>query len=134
MSVALALLGQQVLLGIRILNTLGSCQYSADKCKYTHYGPAGSGIPRQFATYSKPKARDRNDEEAFSLELSPKAIATHVVQSATFDDLFAHSALFHLQTLRISNFKRFKDITLTFVPNPVVIVGANGAGKTQGLL
>ncbi|XP_011270469.1 hypothetical protein CAOG_08828 [Capsaspora owczarzaki ATCC 30864] len=33
--------------------------------------------------------------------------------------------------LRLQNFKKFEDITLTLTPSPKIIVGANGSGKTQ---
>ncbi|KJE96708.1 hypothetical protein CAOG_010042 [Capsaspora owczarzaki ATCC 30864] len=38
---------------------------------------------------------------------------------------------FRLHQLRLQNFKKFEDITLTLTPSPKIIVGANGSGKTQ---
>jgi len=64
----------------------GSCQYG-EKCKYTHYGAAGSGIPAQFATASgvkRPAIADANDQLKRRRVESPVVLAAPAAPMAYY--------------------------------------------------
>ena len=74
-------------------------------------------------------ANDNQPEPAKFNEITQEPPVSLPFQTLTHDE--ADKLSFHLHKLHIQNFKRFSNIELTFVPNHVVIMGANGSGKTQ---